>query len=154
MQGLPYGASPFALFFVAEKVGYSARKNPAAFPRSSCGRARRAVFFTLRRSIVNPSVIAAQLTRFSPSTSPHRKGSALHSLFCGGEGGIRTHEPFYRLHDFQSCALDQARRLLQIFGYAARGGFSHLLKLPFSDPLGYYSTQFCLCQHIFSAFCV
>ena len=25
----------------------------------------------------------------------------------GGEGEIRTLEPFYRLHDFQSCALDQ-----------------------------------------------
>ena len=29
------------------------------------------------------------------------------SLFVGGEGEIRTLEPFYRLHDFQSCALDQ-----------------------------------------------
>ncbi len=27
--------------------------------------------------------------------------------FSGGEGEIRTLEPFYRLHDFQSCALDQ-----------------------------------------------
>ncbi len=27
--------------------------------------------------------------------------------FLGGEGEIRTLEPFYRLHDFQSCALDQ-----------------------------------------------
>ena len=28
--------------------------------------------------------------------------------FCfGGEGEIRTLEPSYRLHDFQSCALDQ-----------------------------------------------
>ena len=29
------------------------------------------------------------------------------SVFPGGEGEIRTLEPFYRLHDFQSCALDQ-----------------------------------------------
>ena len=29
------------------------------------------------------------------------------ALFRGGEGEIRTLEPFYRLHDFQSCALDQ-----------------------------------------------
>ena len=28
-------------------------------------------------------------------------------LFSGGEGEIRTLEPCYRLHDFQSCALDQ-----------------------------------------------
>ena len=28
-------------------------------------------------------------------------------LFSGGEAEIRTLEPFYRLHDFQSCALDQ-----------------------------------------------
>ena len=28
---------------------------------------------------------------------------------CGGETGIRTLEPCYRLHDFQSCALDQLR---------------------------------------------
>ena len=28
-------------------------------------------------------------------------------FFDGGEGEIRTLEPFYRLHDFQSCALDQ-----------------------------------------------
>ena len=34
-------------------------------------------------------------------------------LFLGGEEGIRTLEPFYRLHDFQSCALDQTRRLLR-----------------------------------------
>ena len=27
--------------------------------------------------------------------------------FHGGECEIRTLEPFYRLHDFQSCALDQ-----------------------------------------------
>ena len=32
--------------------------------------------------------------------------SELRFLF-GGEGEIRTLEPFYRLHDFQSCALDQ-----------------------------------------------
>ena len=32
----------------------------------------------------------------------------------GGEGGIRTLGWFYPSHDFQSCALDQARRLLQI----------------------------------------
>ena len=35
-----------------------------------------------------------------------------------GEGEIRTLEPFYRLHDFQSCALDQARRLLHIASIA------------------------------------
>ena len=29
------------------------------------------------------------------------------ALFVGGEGEIRTLEPCYRLHDFQSCALDQ-----------------------------------------------
>ena len=29
------------------------------------------------------------------------------SFFTGGEGEIRTLEPCYRLHDFQSCALDQ-----------------------------------------------
>ena len=28
-------------------------------------------------------------------------------FFVGGEGEIRTLEPSYRLHDFQSCALDQ-----------------------------------------------
>ena len=28
-------------------------------------------------------------------------------LFSGGEEEIRTLEPCYRLHDFQSCALDQ-----------------------------------------------
>ena len=32
--------------------------------------------------------------------------SELRFMF-GGEGEIRTLEPFYRLHDFQSCALDQ-----------------------------------------------
>ena len=40
------------------------------------------------------------------------KTSFYNEVFSGGEGGIRTLEPFYRLHDFQSCALDQARRLL------------------------------------------
>ncbi len=35
-----------------------------------------------------------------------------HLRRSGGEGGIRTLERFYPLHDFQSCALDQARRLL------------------------------------------
>ena len=29
------------------------------------------------------------------------------AFFVGGEAEIRTLEPFYRLHDFQSCALDQ-----------------------------------------------
>ncbi len=29
---------------------------------------------------------------------------------CGGRGGIRTPEAFYRLHDFQSCALGQTMR--------------------------------------------
>ena len=33
-------------------------------------------------------------------------------FLIGGEGEIRTLERFYPLHDFQSCALDQARRLL------------------------------------------
>ena len=35
-----------------------------------------------------------------------------HEDLVGGEGEIRTLERFYPLHDFQSCALDQARRLL------------------------------------------
>ena len=32
----------------------------------------------------------------------------------GGEGEIQTLERFYTLHDFQSCALDQTRRLLHL----------------------------------------
>ena len=38
---------------------------------------------------------------------------SLRVIRCGGEGGIRTLEQCYPLHDFQSCALDQTRRLLQ-----------------------------------------
>ena len=37
---------------------------------------------------------------------------ALEDLESYREGEIRTLERFYPLHDFQSCALDQARRLL------------------------------------------
>ena len=37
------------------------------------------------------------------------------SLVIGGEGEIRTLEPFYRLHDFQSCALDQLRDFSTLF---------------------------------------
>ncbi len=38
-----------------------------------------------------------------------KKALAKASAFSGGEGEIRTLEPCYRLHDFQSCALDQLR---------------------------------------------
>ena len=50
-------------------------------------------------------------------------------LFSGGEGEIRTLEPFYRLHDFQSCALDQLG--------------------DFSTRLLYYSTSILKCQVVF-----
>ena len=51
------------------------------------------------------------------SVSVHKNSSppSADCHFCGGEEGIRTLEPFYRLHDFQSCALDQTRRLLHLF---------------------------------------
>ena len=52
----------------------------------------------------------------SPQTliKPRKKRKPLISqrFSFGGEGEIRTLERFYPLHDFQSCALDQARRLL------------------------------------------
>ncbi len=36
-----------------------------------------------------------------------KKTLAKASVFSGGERGIRTLETLSRLHDFQSCALDQ-----------------------------------------------
>ena len=36
-----------------------------------------------------------------------RKSNNFKAFRVGGEGEIRTLEPCYRLHDFQSCALDQ-----------------------------------------------
>ena len=39
-----------------------------------------------------------------------------YKAFCvGGEGEIRTLEPCYRLHDFQSCALDQLGDFSKIY---------------------------------------
>ena len=37
----------------------------------------------------------------------HEKRTPYGVPFRGGESEIRTLEPCYRLHDFQSCALDQ-----------------------------------------------
>ena len=42
-----------------------------------------------------------------PSISTQQKNHPSGWFFVGGEGEIRTLEPSYRLHDFQSCALDQ-----------------------------------------------
>ncbi len=60
---------------------------------------------------------------------------------CGGEGGIRTHEPFYRLHDFQSCALDQLGdfSMVVIFARNRTRSFAR----------GYYITTMCGCQALF-----
>ena len=43
------------------------------------------------------------------SFSSKRKTTLMGGFLFGGEGEIRTLEPFNRLHDFQSCALDQLR---------------------------------------------
>ena len=42
-----------------------------------------------------------------PSRGLDKKRQAQDLSFFGGGGEIRTLEPCYRLHDFQSCALDQ-----------------------------------------------
>ena len=42
-----------------------------------------------------------------PPCSANKKRHRVVSFFVGGEGEIRTLEPCYGLHDFQSCALDQ-----------------------------------------------
>ena len=44
---------------------------------------------------------------FEPSNSLQQKRTPKGVLFAGAESEIRTLEPCYRLHDFQSCALDQ-----------------------------------------------
>ena len=40
-------------------------------------------------------------------SQPTKKTGTRPVFFVGGEAEIRTLEPCYRLHDFQSCALDQ-----------------------------------------------
>ena len=63
---------------------------------------------------------------------------------CGGEGGIRTHEPFYRLHDFQSCALDQLGDFSMVVIFA-RNRTRYFAR-------GYYITTMCCCQALFFEF--
>ena len=44
---------------------------------------------------------------FESSRFRNKKEHQTMLLFVGAESEIRTQEPCYRLHDFQSCALDQ-----------------------------------------------
>ena len=78
----------------------------------------------------------------SAKTKNHHIGG-----FCfGGEGGIRTLERFYPLHDFQSCALDQLSDfsvLLFVF---------RLFRYFNLKALGYYITVKYKCQHKFILF--
>ena len=55
------------------------------------------------------TLFVARPRRRAKSTSliAVKKDTKKVSFFTGGEGEIRTLEPCYRLHDFQSCALDQ-----------------------------------------------
>ena len=103
-EGIRHGKVPKKLFraVVAAGSGEAVRTFPA-----------RLYFF--------PAALTSQLTGCdSLLLLRHEKRSARRSFFRGGEGGIRTLEPFCRLHDFQSCALDQARRLLRIFSWAVQ----------------------------------
>ena len=53
-------------------------------------------------------LIAKTLTGSNPIQYTKSKGTVKRlSLYFGGERGIRTLETLSRLHDFQSCALDQ-----------------------------------------------
>ena len=57
---------------------------------------------------VQESLIMLHYLKYSVYTCIFQKKNHLFSqVVSGGEGEIRTLEPFYRLHDFQSCALDQ-----------------------------------------------
>ena len=101
-KGIRHGKVPKKLFraVVATGSGEAVRAFPA-----------RLYFF--------PVALTSQLTGCdSLPLLRHEKRRTSCVFFRGGEGGIRTLEPFCRLHDFQSCALDQARRLLRIFSWA------------------------------------
>ena len=63
---------------------------------TGCGRARPSV--TVRNTIQ---------AGLEPCSPPTKKTGTRPVFFVGGESEIRTLEPCYRLHDFQSCALDQ-----------------------------------------------
>ena len=103
-EGIRHGKVPKKLFraVVAAGSGEAVRTSPSRLP-----------FF--------PAALTSQLTGCdSLPLLRHEKRRTMCVFFRGGEGGIRTLEPFYRLHDFQSCALDQARRLLRIFSWAVQ----------------------------------
>ena len=93
-EGIRHGKVPKKLFraVVAAGSGEAVRTSPSRLP-----------FF--------PAALTSQLTGCdSLLLLRHEKRSARRSFFRGGEGGIRTLEPFYRLHDFQKRATAEACR--------------------------------------------
>ena len=89
-----------------------------------------------RRRVPDSSALAFRIP------SEQNKKPSVWMVFCfGGEGGIRTHERFYPLHDFQSCALDQ----LSDFSVFNMFRFTRLVII---------SQQIAVVNHKFSMFCV
>ena len=82
--------------------------------RLFCGKAGPAL--TVHRTVIHSRPVRIPLSELKQQ----KRHSIKSTFFVGGEGGIRTLERFYTLHDFQSCALDQARRLLHRVGLRQR----------------------------------
>ena len=60
--------------------------------------------YIARLGVIASQFAELRIITFSAKTEDTTQGGV---LCFGGEGEIRTLEPCYRLHDFQSCALDQ-----------------------------------------------
>ena len=93
-EGIRHGKVPKKLFraVVAAGSGEAVRAFPARLP-----------FF--------PATLTSQLTGCdSLLLLRHEKRRTMCVFFRGGEGGIRTLEPFCRLHDFQKRATAEACR--------------------------------------------
>ena len=56
----------------------------------------------------SPLTLRPRTSGFNPRCLCHKKGPRAGSLFCGGDGGIRTHDRVTPIHTFQACAIDHS----------------------------------------------